>query len=816
MTHEHLGFSSRAIHAGQEPDPTTGAVVPPIHQVSTYKQDGIGNLRGGYEYSRSANPTRTALEECIAALEGGERGFAFASGLAGEDTLLRALLAPGDHVVVPSDAYGGTYRLFDQVARPWGVEHSIGTVADVESVRAAIRPETRMVWLETPTNPLLGIADIGAIAKVTHEAGALLVVDNTFASPYLQQPIALGADVVVHSTTKYAGGHSDVVGGAVVVAAGATTRDGASVAERVAYHQNAMGAVAGPFDAWLVLRGLKTLAVRMERHCDNAEAVVDFLLSHAGRHRRALPRPAGPPQPRCRRPADEAVRRHGRVPGQGRRGRRHEGLRGDPAVDPRRVPRRCRVAHRAPGPDDPRVGLRHRARGAVGPHPTLRRHRGRRGPRRRPPPGARPAHLTPVVLVLCVDVGSTFTKAVLVDAATGDVLGTASHPTTVATDVMDGVDAVRASLAGHGEPDEVLACSSAGGGLRLAVVGYEREVTAEAGHRVGLSAGAKVVHVASGPMTGADVAALRAAAPDLVLLVGGTDGGNADVLLHNAERLARGRLAAPVVVAGNADAADGVAALLAGTGRRHVVTDNVLPRIGVVAPEAARAAIREAFLTHVIGGKGLSRGRGFAELVRAPTPDAVLRGVEVLAEVVGGDVLVVDVGGATTDVYSVITPQGEDATIHREVVGTLWHARTVEADLGMRWTAPSVVEAGERERMPLSDTVIRYAGAVASDTAHLAVHGGGVDGRGGARGNGRGCRRPPARPSAAPVGAPTAARRRRPRRRVRRRPPPRAGRRRRQGARARHRRPRWGVAGAGGRLRAGRHGIRALRRRAAR
>jgi cystathionine gamma-synthase len=282
MNLDDLGFSSRAIHAGQEPDPTTGAVVPPIHQVSTYKQDGIGGLRGGYEYSRSANPTRTALEECIAALEGGERGFAFASGLAGEDAVLRALLAPGDHVVVPSDAYGGTYRLFNKVVRPWGVEHSIATVADVESVRAALRPETRMVWLETPTNPLLGIADIAAIAALAHEAGALLVVDNTFASPYLQQPISLGADVVVHSTTKYAGGHSDVVGGAVVVAPGATTRDGESVSERIAFHQNAMGAVAGPFDAWLVLRGLKTLAVRMERHCDNAEKVVEFLLGHDG------------------------------------------------------------------------------------------------------------------------------------------------------------------------------------------------------------------------------------------------------------------------------------------------------------------------------------------------------------------------------------------------------------------------------------------------------------------------------------------------------------------------------------------------------
>ena len=282
MTLEDLGFSSRAIHAGQEPDPSTGAVVPPIYQVSTYKQDGIGGLRGGYEYSRSANPTRTSLEECIASLEGGERGFAFASGLAGEDTVLRALLTPGDHVVVPSDAYGGTYRLFNQVARPWGVEHSIAKVADVDSVRAALRPNTRMVWVETPTNPLLGIADIEAIAEVAHEAGALLVVDNTFASPYLQNPLALGADVVVHSTTKYAGGHSDVVGGAVVVRAGAQTAAGESVSERIGYHQNAMGAVSGPFDAWLVLRGLKTLAVRMERHCDNAERVVDFLLGHDG------------------------------------------------------------------------------------------------------------------------------------------------------------------------------------------------------------------------------------------------------------------------------------------------------------------------------------------------------------------------------------------------------------------------------------------------------------------------------------------------------------------------------------------------------
>ena len=285
MTPSDHGFSTRAIHAGQEPDPTTGAVVPPIYQVSTYQQDGIGGLRGGYEYSRSGNPTRAALEECFASLEGGERGFAFASGLAGQDTLLRAVLRPGDHVVVPSDAYGGTYRLFEHVARPWGLDHSVARVADIDSVRAAIRPgHTRMVWLETPTNPLLGIADIAAVAAVAHEAGAMLVVDNTFASPYLQQPLALGADVVTHSATKYAGGHSDVVGGVVVVAAGASVpgRDDTGVAERVGYHQNAMGAVCGPFDAWLVLRGLKTLAVRMERHCDNAERVVAFLQGHPG------------------------------------------------------------------------------------------------------------------------------------------------------------------------------------------------------------------------------------------------------------------------------------------------------------------------------------------------------------------------------------------------------------------------------------------------------------------------------------------------------------------------------------------------------
>ncbi|MFJ9461183.1 cystathionine gamma-synthase [Kitasatospora sp. NPDC101447] len=275
MTEHQLpqGFETRAIHAGQEADPQTGAVVTPIYQVSTYKQDGVGGLRGGYEYSRSANPTRTALEECLAALEGGARGLAFASGLAAEDTLLRTILKPGDHIVIPNDAYGGTFRLFAKVLTRWGVEFSVANTQDLATVRDAMRPNTRAVWVETPSNPLLGITDLAALAEIAHGAGALLVVDNTFASPYLQQPIALGADAVVHSTTKYMGGHSDVVGGALVLA-------DAALGEEVAYHQNAMGAVSGPFDAWLVLRGIKTLGVRMDRHSANAEKVAELLASH--------------------------------------------------------------------------------------------------------------------------------------------------------------------------------------------------------------------------------------------------------------------------------------------------------------------------------------------------------------------------------------------------------------------------------------------------------------------------------------------------------------------------------------------------------
>jgi cystathionine gamma-synthase len=279
------GFETLAIHAGQEPDPATGAVVPPIYQVSTYKQDAVGAPRGGggtgpgrwiegYEYSRTANPTRGALEECLAALEGGTRALAFASGMAAEDCLLRTVCRPGDHVLIPGDAYGGTYRLIDKVFQAWGVTYRPVPVSDPAAVRNALQDRpARVVWVETPTNPLLSVADITALADIAHEAGALLVVDNTFASPYLQQPLALGADVVVHSTTKYIGGHSDVVGGALVLA-------DADLAENLAFSQNATGAAGGPFDAWLTLRGIRTLGVRMDRHCENARRVADMLAAH--------------------------------------------------------------------------------------------------------------------------------------------------------------------------------------------------------------------------------------------------------------------------------------------------------------------------------------------------------------------------------------------------------------------------------------------------------------------------------------------------------------------------------------------------------
>src|SRR3954451_20558131 len=265
-----MDFETRVIHGGQEADPRTGAVVPAIYATSTYKQDGVGGLREGYEYSRSANPTRDALQASLASLENGASGLAFASGLAAEDTALRTICKPGDHVVIPGDAYGGTYRLFARVLERWGLDYTPVAQQDLGEVRAAVRDNTTVICCETPTNPLLNVADIEAIAGIARDADARLVVDNTFASPYLQRPIELGAHVVVHSTTKYLGGHSDVIGGALVAADD-------QLGEDLAYHQNAMGAVAGAFDSWLVLRGIKTLAVRMDRHCDNAERIVEFL-----------------------------------------------------------------------------------------------------------------------------------------------------------------------------------------------------------------------------------------------------------------------------------------------------------------------------------------------------------------------------------------------------------------------------------------------------------------------------------------------------------------------------------------------------------
>jgi cystathionine gamma-synthase len=267
------GFETDAIHAGQPADPSTGAVVTPIHLATTFAQDAVGK-HAGFEYGRTGNPTRAALEDCLATLEGATRGLAFASGMAAEDAVLRALLRPGDHVVLPLDAYGGTFRLIARVYTESGIDWTAADFSRPEAVADVLRPETRLVWIETPTNPALGIADIAAIARVAHAGGARVVVDNTFATPYLQTPLALGADVVVHSTTKYLGGHSDTLGGFVAV------RD-ADLGERIAFLQNAMGAVPGPFDAYLVLRGIKTLAVRMERHCENAATVAAALDAHA-------------------------------------------------------------------------------------------------------------------------------------------------------------------------------------------------------------------------------------------------------------------------------------------------------------------------------------------------------------------------------------------------------------------------------------------------------------------------------------------------------------------------------------------------------
>jgi cystathionine gamma-synthase len=273
-SNDSQGFATRAIRAGQEFDPTTGAVVPPVYLTSTFVQDGIGGFRGGYEYARGGNPTRTSLETLLASLEGGSHAYSFASGLAAEDTLLRAVLSPGSRIVMGNDVYGGTHRLVDRVFVPWGVGLQTVNMSDLDAVRTVVAAApVAVLWIETPSNPLMKISDITALAEIGHAAGALVVVDNTFASPYLQQPISLGADVVVHSTTKYLGGHSDVLGGAVVV-------NDEELAAKVGFLQFGVGAVSGPFDAWLTVRGIKTLAVRMDRHSSNAQAIAESLVGH--------------------------------------------------------------------------------------------------------------------------------------------------------------------------------------------------------------------------------------------------------------------------------------------------------------------------------------------------------------------------------------------------------------------------------------------------------------------------------------------------------------------------------------------------------
>ncbi|MEX1079629.1 MAG: cystathionine gamma-synthase [Homoserinimonas sp.] len=270
---KNLDFSTRAITAGLTPDAITGAVIQPIYQTSTFVQDGVGQLRGGNEYSRGTNPTRSSLETQLASLEGGKHGYSFSSGLAGEDILLRAALKPGDHVIMGNDVYGGTHRLVNRVFVPWGIGLDTVDMTDLDAVRAAITPATKVLWVETPSNPLMKISDITALSEIGHAAGVLVVVDNTFASPYLQNPLALGADAVTHSTTKYLGGHSDVLGGAVIL-------NDDELAEKVGFLQFAVGPVSGPMDAWLTTRGIKTLAVRVERHSANAQKIAEALVGH--------------------------------------------------------------------------------------------------------------------------------------------------------------------------------------------------------------------------------------------------------------------------------------------------------------------------------------------------------------------------------------------------------------------------------------------------------------------------------------------------------------------------------------------------------
>ncbi len=300
-----MKFSTRAIHAGQEPDPTTGAIITPIYQTSTYAQTGLGEHKG-YEYARTGNPTRTALENCIASLENGRYGLAFASGLAAEQAIL-SQLSSGDHIVACDDLYGGSYRLFERILGRYEIKTSYVSTSTVADYERALRPNTRVIWLETPTNPLLRLVDIQAIAQIAKEHNVLLVVDNTFASPYFQNPLDLGADIVVHSTTKYINGHSDNVGGVVV-----TNRQ--DVYEAVKFYQNAAGGVPGPFDTWLTLRGVKTLAVRMRQHAENAQIVASFLAEHPRVEKVYYPGLSSHPDHELAKRSDERLRRDGLIP----------------------------------------------------------------------------------------------------------------------------------------------------------------------------------------------------------------------------------------------------------------------------------------------------------------------------------------------------------------------------------------------------------------------------------------------------------------------------------------------------------------------
>ncbi len=376
-----LGFETRAIHAGQDPDPASGAVIPPISLSTTFAQDAVGDHKG-YEYARSGNPTRSALETCLASLEGAAHGFAFASGLSAEDGLLRTLVRPGDRILLGNDAYGGTFRLISKVYGPAGCAWSAVDLGDPAALDATWPDDAVLVWLETPTNPLLTCIDIEAVADVAHRHGGRCVVDNTFATPYLQRPLEHGADAVVHSTTKYLGGHSDVIGGFVAL-------DDDEIAEPLRFIQNAAGAVPAPFDCYLVLRGLKTLAVRMDRHCANARAIVDLLVGHPDGRSRPLPTAARPSGPRRRREADARLRGNGLVHLRWRRDCRARHRASYRAVHAGRVARCSRVTHRAPGSHDSRVSIGLTVAGRRVARPALGGNRVDERPRRRPRAGAR-------------------------------------------------------------------------------------------------------------------------------------------------------------------------------------------------------------------------------------------------------------------------------------------------------------------------------------------------------------------------------------------------------------------------------------------